>query len=131
MNKQEKDARLYNKNFWEAFKKAINGIGYAIKSQGNIRKQLVIAIVLIIIGFIFKLNKWECIVLCFAIFFVVVAEMINTAIETTVNLVTEEYHEKAKLAKDVAAGAVVLTALNAVVVAYFLFFDKVIVLFKF
>lgn len=129
MRKEEKDARLYNRNFLEACKKAMNGIWYAIKSQGNIRKQLMIAIALIIIGFLFQLNKWECIVLCFAIFFVIVAEMINTAIETTVDLVTMEYHEKAKLAKDVAAGAVVIASINAIVVAYFLFFDKILAIF--
>lgn len=129
MRKEEKDARLYNRNFLEACKKAMNGIWYAIKSQGNIRKQLMIAIALIIIGFLFQLNKWECIVLCFAIFFVIVAEMINTAIETTVDLVTKEYHEKAKLAKDVAAGAVVIASINAIVVAYFLFFDKILAIF--
>lgn len=129
MRKQEKDERLYNKNFLDACKKAINGISYSIISQGNIRKQLIIAVALIIIGFLFKLNKWECIVLCFAIFFVIVAEMINTAIETTVDLVTSEYHEKAKLAKDVAAGAVVISAINAIMVAYFLFFDKIMAWF--
>ena len=129
MKKQGTDSRLYNKNFLDACKRAFNGIGYAVKSQGNIQKQLIIAVVLVIIGFVFKLNKWECIVLCFAIFFVIVAEMINTAIETAVDLVTMEYHEKAKLAKDVAAGAVVISSINAIIVAYFLFFDKIIAFF--
>ena len=52
--------------------------------------------------------------------------MMNTAVEAVVDLCTEEYHEKAKIAKDVAAGAVVLTALNALIVSYFLFADKII-----
>lgn len=50
--------------------------------------------------------------------------MMNTAVEAAVNLCTEEYHEKAKIAKDVAAGAVVLTALNAVIVSYFYLLTK-------
>lgn len=57
---------------------------------------------------------------------VIIAEMINTAIETTVDLYTDKYHPKAKLAKDVGAGAVVISAINALVVAYFLFFDRIV-----
>lgn len=56
--------------------------------------------------------------------------MMNTAVEATVDLCTEEYHPKAKIAKDVAAGAVVLTAINALIVFCFLFTDKIIQLFK-
>ena len=53
------------------------------------------------------------------------AEMVNTAIETVVDLYVDVYHPKAKIAKDVAAGGVVITTINAVIVAYFLFFDKI------
>lgn len=126
MKDKKDDHRLYNKSFIEAWVNAINGIIYGVKSQRNIRIQLVIAVIIIIIGFIAKLNRLECIVLTFAIFLVIMAEMINTAIETTVDLYTTEYHLKAKLAKDVAAGAVVVAAINALVVAYFLFFDRIV-----
>ena len=51
--------------------------------------------------------------------------MVNTAIETVVDLYVDVYHPKAKIAKDVAAGGVVITAINAIIVAYFLFFDKI------
>ena len=51
--------------------------------------------------------------------------MVNTAIETVVDLYVDVYHPKAKIAKDVAAGGVVITAINALIVAYFLFFDKI------
>lgn len=126
MKKEQEEHRLYNRNFADACKNAVNGIGYSIKSQRNIRIQLVMAIIIIIIGFIAKLNTFECIVLTFAICLVIIAEMINTAIETTVDLYTDKYHPKAKLAKDVGAGAVVISAINALVVAYFLFFDRIV-----
>lgn len=124
--KKEEEHILYNRNFFDACKNAINGIIYGIKSQGNIRKQIVIGIIIVFISIFFKLSKWECICLTFAIFLVIVSEMINTAIETVVDLYTDKYHEKAKIAKDVGAGAVVLAAINAIIVAYFLFFDKII-----
>ena len=60
-----------------------------------------------------------------AVFFVIFAELINTAIETVVDLYVDVYHPKAKIAKDVAAGGVVITTINALIVAYFLFFDKI------
>ena len=56
---------------------------------------------------------------------IILAEMFNTAVETVVDLYTDLYHPKAKIAKDVAAGGVVITAVNALIVAYFLFFDKI------
>ena len=62
----------------------------------------------------------------FSIFLVLLAEMVNTAIEATVDLCTSEYHPKAKIAKDVAAGSVVISVLNAVVLGIFLFGDKVV-----
>ena len=61
----------------------------------------------------------------FTIILIIFAEMVNTAIETVVDLYTDLYHPKAKIAKDVAAGGVVITTINAVIVAYFLFFDKI------
>ena len=64
--------------------------------------------------------------LTFATMLVIITEMVNTAIEETVNLVTNKFHPVAKIAKDVAAGAVVLSALNAVIIAIFIFVNKII-----
>ena len=72
----------------------------------------------------FNLSKAEFLCFLFTIILILFAEMTNTAIETVVDLCTEVYHPKAKIAKDVAAGGVVVTTINAVIVAYFLFFDK-------
>jgi len=118
------DERLKNKNFLDACKKALNGIWYSVKTQTNVKIQLVIAVIVIACCFIFKLTTTECIFLTFATMMVIVTEVMNTAIEATVNLYTDKYHPIAKIAKDVAAGAVVLSALNAIIVAVLIFFSK-------
>ncbi len=118
------DERLRNKNFIDAWKKAFSGIWYGIKTQRNIKVQIVISILVVIAGLILKLTPLEFIFIVIAIFMVIVAEMINTAIEVTVNLITDKYHELAKIAKDVAAGAVVLAAINAVIVAILVLVNK-------
>ena len=93
-----------NKNFFEALKNSINGLIYAIKEQRNLKIQLFIAIIVLIFSIVLKISKMEMIVVCLSIFFVIFAEVTNTAIEKTVDLVTEEYNEKAKIAKDVVQG---------------------------
>lgn len=120
------DQRLKNKNFIDAWKKAFSGIWYAIKTQRNLKIQLVIAIIVIICQIYLKLNIVECMFLSFATMLVIITEVINTAIEETVNLCTDKFHPLAKLAKDVAAGAVVLSALNAVIIAVFIVINNVI-----
>ena len=123
--KEDDEKRTKNKNFLDAWKNAINGIIYATTTQGNVKKQLVIAVIVVIASLFFELSKAEFLIFMFTIILIIFAEMVNTAIETVVDLYTDLYHPKAKIAKDVAAGGVVITAIFAVIVAYFLFFDKI------
>ncbi|MFR7874348.1 MAG: diacylglycerol kinase [Christensenellales bacterium] len=123
MNKKD-EHKMYNDNFIEACNNAINGIIYSATTQTNIRKQLVIAVVVMLLSLFYGLDTPEFLCLTFAVFFVIFAEMINTAIETVVDLFVDVYHPKAKIAKDVAAGAVVLSAINALIVSYFIFFNE-------
>lgn len=123
--KKEKDKKIKNTNFIDAWKNAFNGIIYATTTQSNIKKQLIIAVAVVIISLFFNLNKAEFLCFLFTIVLIIFAEMVNTAIETVVDLYVDVYHPKAKIAKDVAAGGVVITTINAIIVAYFLFFDKV------
>ena len=117
------------KNFWESFKCAINGVKYVFSSQRNIIIQVIFGIIAIVLGFIFKISFFEWLMLSITIALVIFAEFINTAIETTVDLITEEYNEKAKIIKDVAAGAVLITALNSIVVGLIIFAARIINLF--
>ena len=117
--------KMKNGNFLDACQNALDGIIYAITTQSNIKKQLVIAVIVMLVSLFFDLNKAEFLCLMFTVVLIIVAEMINTAIETVVDLYTDLYHPKAKIAKDVGAGAVVIAAINAIIVAYFLFFEKI------
>jgi diacylglycerol kinase (ATP) len=83
-----------------------------------------VAAIVLVSSLFFGLNKLEMIVLIFAISLVVISEMFNTAIEKTIDMVTETYHPLAKIAKDVAAGGVLIATLNSVVVGYIIFYDK-------
>lgn len=123
--KKEKKQKLKNSNFLDACQNALEGIIYAITTQSNIKKQLIIAVAVMLISLFFDLTRAEFLCLMFTVVLVIIAEMINTAIETVVDLYTDLYHPKAKIAKDVGAGAVVIAAINAIIVAYFLFFEKI------
>lgn len=114
-----------NSNFIDAWKNATNGIIYATTTQRNVKIQLLIAVFVVIASLFFDLSRAEFLCFLFTIILILFAEMCNTAIETVVDLYVDVYHPKAKIAKDVAAGGVVITALNAIIVAYFLFFDKI------
>lgn len=122
---KEKKQKIHNDNFFDACKNAVNGIIYGTTTQSNVKKQLVIIAFVLLISLFFNLSKVEFICLIFAAVLIIFAEMINTAIETVVDLYTDLYHPKAKIAKDVAAGAVVITAINAIIIAYFILFDKI------
>ena len=123
MEKKEKNSeqKLSNSNFIDSFKNAIEGLIYSVTTQSNIKKQLVIAVVVMILSLFYNFTTTEFLCLMFAVVFVIFAEMINTAIETVVDLYTDLYHPKAKIAKDVGAGSVLLMSINSVIVAYFLF----------
>lgn len=116
---------LKNKNFIEAWKKAFSGIWYAIRTQRNLKIQLVIAMIVIICAICFKLNITQCMFLAFATMLVIITEVINTAIEEAVNVATDKFHPIAKIAKDTAAGAVVLASLNAIIMAIFILIQKI------
>lgn len=108
----------------KAFNAAIEGILYTFKSERNMKIHYFLAVAVLIISLFFDLTKVEMLLLTFAISLVVISEMFNTAIEKTIDMITEEYNPLAKIAKDVAAGGVLIATLNSVVVGYILFYDK-------
>ena len=125
-NKEKNNKKkITNSNSLDAWKNATNGIIYATTTQRNIKIQLLIAVLVVIVSLFFDLNRAEFLCFLFTIILILFAEMCNTAIETVVDLYVDVYHPKAKIAKDVAAGGVVVTTINALIVAYFLFFDKI------
>lgn len=124
---------IKNRNFIESFRCAIRGIVIAIKAQRNVRFHLAAAIAVVVIGLLLPVSPIEFALLMVAIAIVMVAELINSAMETSVDLVTKEYHPLAKDAKDIAAGGVLFAALMALVMGCVIFlgygrFMKIIVL---
>ncbi|WP_044489306.1 diacylglycerol kinase, partial [Clostridioides difficile] len=97
----------------KAFNAAIEGILYTFKFERNMKIHYLGSVAVLIISLFFNFSKLEMIMLLMSICLVVVAEMFNTAIEKAVDLVTDEYHVLAKIAKDVAAGGVLVAALNS------------------
>ena len=108
----------------QAFNAAIDGIIYTFKHERNMKIHYFIAVIVFMASLFWKLSSIEMLMVIFSISLVVIAEMFNTAIEKAIDMVTEEYNELAKISKDVAAGGVLIAALNAVVVGYTLFYDR-------
>lgn len=115
------------------FRSRIKSIAYAIqgvftffKTQTNAWIHLVAAIVAIVLGFRFNINKSEWLAIVFAIALVVVAEMLNTALEFLTDLVSPSIHPLAKKAKDVGAGAVLIAAITSLIIAMLVFLPKLI-----
>ena len=115
-----------NKNFFIALKNALNGIKYVFITQRNMKIQLCFAIIATVMAIILKCNHIEFCIIILVIFFVLFAELINTAIEKSIDVYTEEYNENAKVAKDIAAGAVTLTSTAAVLIGAIIFLPKIL-----
>ncbi len=119
------DKATKNKSIFSAMKNALNGIIHVFKTERNLRIYYVIGALVFCTSFFFNFTKTEFACLCLTIGFVIFAEMINSTIEYMVDLITDKYDERAKAAKDIAAGGVLIAATVAVIVAYFLFIDKI------
>jgi diacylglycerol kinase (ATP) len=108
----------------ESFNYAIEGVVHVLRTQRNMRIHFVIAVAVLITAAGVGVSKIELIVLLLSITFVLVAEMINTAVEGTIDASTTSFDPMAKLAKDIAAGAVLIASVNAVAVGYLVFAGK-------
>lgn len=110
----------------ESFNDAIGGIVWALRHQRHMQIHMALAVIVVVMALVFSVGRVELLLIFAAITFVLVAEMFNTALERAVDLATQEQRLLAKVAKDVAAGAVLVASINAVVVAYLVFYDHII-----
>lgn len=101
---------------------AIEGIIVAVKTQRHMRYHLYAAAAVLVLSLILRISRIEFILLCMSIVMVLVAELLNTAIETTVDMISEEFHPKAKIAKDIAAGVVLVASVGALTLAYLILY---------
>ena len=112
------------KNFVTALHHSIDGIIRAFKTERNLRIDYFCAVCVLLAGIVLGLNKTEFVCLCLTVGFVIFSEMMNSVAEYIVDLVTDKYDDRAKAAKDIAAGGVLISSSISVIVAYFLFADK-------
>jgi len=116
--------------FTDSVNCAIEGIIYAVKSQKHMRNHFLAALVVLFAVLLLRVSSLEFILLVVSVSFVLFAEMINTAIELCVDLVSPDYHPIAKAAKDVAAGAVLTAAIGAAVMGYLILSRYIFPYFK-
>lgn len=116
---------MRSRSLLSSFNYAIEGIVYALRTQRNMRLHATAAIVVLAASMFFRIGRFEFIAIIFSIAFVFVAELANTALEAAVDVATQSFDPLAKVAKDVAAGAVFIAALNAVIVGYIVFFARI------
>ena len=108
----------------DSFNYAFEGIIHVLRTQRNMRIHFMIAAAVLIAALILDVSKMELIALLISITFVLIAEMLNTAIEGSIDVATTSFDPNAKLAKDVAAGSVLIATVNAIAVGYLVFAGK-------
>ncbi len=113
------------KSLWRSFGFAVCGVAYCFRTQRNLKIHVAAAALALGAGYRLGLPPAELGVLALTIAAVLVAEMFNTAVEALIDLVSPDYHPLAKVAKDVAAGAVLVTAVVSLFVAYVLFAPRI------
>lgn len=120
MNPKQECKKLIN-----SFKYAIDGFISSFKTERNMKIHVLAMIVVVALGLFLKLDKIEWSIIIIAIVTVISAELFNTAIETIVDMITPEKNDKAKLAKDISAAAVLILAIGAAIVGAIIFIPRI------
>ena len=118
-------SRQRSQSLFQSFNFATEGIVHAVRTQRNLWIHFALAAAVLVAAVGFGASKLELAVLLLAITFVLVAELVNTAVEAAVDVASTSFDPMAKIAKDIAAGAVLVAALNAVAVGYLVFSGEV------
>lgn len=111
--------------FIESVNNAVEGFIYVLKTQRNMRLHFMLGIMIFLLGIMLDFSRIELICLGSIITMVLFAEMLNTALEHTIDLISDTYHPLARIIKDVSAGAVLLTAISAAIFGYLLFSKRI------
>lgn len=118
------------KRWIESANNAIEGVLHAARTERHFQYHLIIAIAVLILSYALGIARDDFLVVAVIVILVLLAEMLNTAIEHLVDLVSPEYHERARSAKDIAAGAVLVTAFGAAVLGYIILYPYLAEVFK-
>jgi diacylglycerol kinase (ATP) len=116
--------QLRSPSILQSFNYAFEGVIHVLRTQRNMRIHFAVATGVLVLAFAYDVSKFELIALLLAIGFVLIAEMANTAIEATIDVATTSFDPLAKLAKDIAAGAVLIASTVAIVVGYLVFSER-------
>ncbi|MXX27310.1 MAG: diacylglycerol kinase family protein [Caldilineaceae bacterium SB0668_bin_21] len=111
-------------SFWQSLAFALAGLRHALRSQRNLRIHIAIAVVVVIAGIVLRISRTEWAVVVTLIALVIGLELLNTAIEALVDLASPEPHSLAKVAKDTAAGAILVAALGSVAAGLVIFLPR-------
>ncbi|NQU95579.1 MAG: diacylglycerol kinase [Candidatus Omnitrophica bacterium] len=114
-------ARKKQQRLVESLNSAVEGFLHVLRTQRNMRLHFLLATLVIVLSIYLSLPKVDLLLLLISIMLVLALEMVNTAIELTIDLIKDAYHPLARVIKDVTAGAVFLAALNAAAVGYIVF----------
>jgi diacylglycerol kinase len=117
---------IHHRKLVYSFKYALQGVWFAFSNNQNLQIHLAIAVLVAVMSVVFRINGFEMGILGVIILLVIAAEMINTAIEEMVDLITNEHRQEAKIAKDVAAGMVLVTAVGSVIVGMLVFLPHIL-----
>ena len=118
-------------NVLKSFKYAFSGISYVLKTSRNFKIQLIFAVTILMIGFLLQISLSNYVILIATIISVLILEILNTSIESIVDLVVKkEFSSLAKISKDTSAGAVLLASINSVIIAVYIFVPKIKLLFE-
>lgn len=122
--------KLRNESLKDSFINATQGILYALRTQKNMMIHLWVAVTVLLISLGLQIPKLQVLLVLLSVSWVICMELINTAVEKAVDLVTTDYHPIAKIAKDVAAGAVLFAAIFAFVTGLVIFIPHILELFS-
>lgn len=112
-----------------SFKIAFSGLKWAFMTQPNFKIHFILASIAILLGFFLRVSYLEMTILILTVIFGLGIEMVNTSIEAMTDLITTEYRQQAKVAKDVAAGMMLLTAIGTLLIGFLIFIPRLLTLF--
>lgn len=116
--------------FLRSVSHCLDGLSYTIENERNFRIEIAIGIIVLIASFFFNLETWEYIVVLLLICFVLILELLNTALERVVDLYTLEKHPLAKAVKDIASASVLVISFFSAIIGFLIFIPKIISIIK-
>ncbi len=126
-NNKEVKTKCYGiKRFYNSVKNSLEGLKYAYTHEQSLLLHIFFSLIAIVCGIVFKITGTQWILLFLVMVVIIVAELLNTAIEATVDLITEEYNPLAKVAKDCGSAAAFMASLLATIVGAYVFLPQII-----